>query len=318
MEVIRTIIIPILIIVVILGILMHFYTIREGFDGAWTDNFQNAATMCASNPSGVLVFAINNQSQFFPVCFTSGITNADPVFNNSNPMVRVISKPGIQVNLYSDLNGTGSIVASLPNPKSQIPTVGEFPNLNFKSIKVILPNSTTNTAPDSTGDLPNSYSGLPDVTCPTGSGTSKKTGGICAGPIPNDGTATNPTVVPVVTHDISGSMVDISGVDLSGNPFPNIPLNDLLGMFNISTTTNTTTTTPVPVADASVATTAAPPISLDTIKSMIRREVQNELDEEDNCGCQETPSIQQGCNVQKKKIDLSMNTQKDSIPCWGC
>jgi hypothetical protein len=164
-----------------------------------------------------------------------------------------------------------------------------------------------NTTTDKKGDLPNSYSGLPDVTCPTGSGTSKKTGGICSGPIPNDGTTTNPPV----TTDASGAMVDISGVDLSGNPFPNIPLADILSMFNIPTE-------PKPVATPSAATTAAPPISLDTLKSMIRKEVANEMEQDETCECEESPSIQQGCNVQKKKVDLSMNTQKDSIPCWGC
>jgi hypothetical protein len=181
-----------------------------------------------------------------------------------------------------------------------------------------------NTAKDSKGDLPNSYSGLPDVTCPKGLGISKKTGGICTGPIPNDGAmewidknfgnagGTNPPV-----PDVSGAIVDISGVDVSGNkyPYPNIPLADLLSMFNISTSA---ATTPTPVATASAATTAAPPISLDTIKSMIRKEITNELEEDEMCECEESPSIQQGCNLQKKKIDLSMNTQKDSIPCWGC
>jgi len=180
-----------------------------------------------------------------------------------------------------------------------------------------------NTATDSKGDLPNSYSGLPDVTCPKGLGTSKKTGGICSGPIPNDGAmewlnknfgnagGTDPPVPPTDT------VIDISGVDVSGNtyPYPNIPLADLLSMFNISTSAETT---PTPVATASAATTAAPAISLDTLKSLIRNEVTNEMKEDETCECEESPSIQQGCNVQKKKIDLSMNTQKDSIPCWGC
>jgi len=177
-----------------------------------------------------------------------------------------------------------------------------------------------NTAKDSKGDLPNSYSGLPDVTCPKGTGMSKKTGGICAGPIPNDGAVAwtgrdygnaGGTEPPV--PDVSGTIVDISGVDVSGNkyPYPNIPLADLLSMFSISTE-------PKPVATASAATTAAPPISLDTLKSMIRDEVTNEMKQDETCECEESPSIQQGCNVQKKKVDLSMNTQKDSIPCWGC
>jgi hypothetical protein len=188
-----------------------------------------------------------------------------------------------------------------------------------------------NTARDSKGDLPNSYSGLPDVTCPKGSGMSKKTGGICAGPIPNDGAVAwtgrnfgnaGGTQPPV--PDASGTIVDISGADVSGNAFsyPNIPLADLLSMFSISTskpkTTASDTTTPTPVATASAATTAAPPISLDTLKSMIRDEITNEMEEVEMCECEESPSIQQGCNVQKKKIDLSMNKQRDSIPCWGC
>jgi hypothetical protein len=177
-----------------------------------------------------------------------------------------------------------------------------------------------NTTTDSKGDLPNSYSGLPDVTCPKGSGMSKKTGGICAGPIPNDGAVAwtgrdygnaGGTELPV--PDASGTIIDISGVDVSGNtyPYPYIPLADLLSMFSISTE-------PKPVATASAATTAAPPISLDTLKSMIRDEVANEMEQDETCECEESPSIQQGCNVQKKKVDLSMNTQKDSIPCWGC
>jgi hypothetical protein len=306
--------------------------------------------MCGSNPSGVLVFAINKDSQFYPVCYTSGISNTDPVFNNSNLMIRAFSKPGMQVNFYSDVDGKGSIVASLPMQNSQIPTIGEFPNIKFKSIKVTPANTTVpgqsdptcpvgsyskvtggictgnNTAKDSEGDLPDSYSGLPDVTCPKGSGTSKKTGGICAGPIPNDGAVAwtgrdfgnaGGTQPPV--PDASGTIVDISGVDLSGNAYsyPNIPLADLLSMFNFSTST-TTTTTPTPVATASAATTAAPPISLDTLKSLIRKEVAKEMEEDEMCECEESPSIQQGCDVQKKKVDLSMNKQKDSIPCWGC
>ena len=317
MELIRTIILPTILLIIIVSIAMHFYTIREGFSGAWTDNLQTADEMCGSNPSGVLVFAINKDSQFFPVCYTSGISNTDPVFNNSNLMLRAFSKPGMQVNFYSDVDGKGSIVASLPMQNSQIPTIGEFPNIKFKSIKVTPANSTTaNAAPNVKGDLPNSYSGLPDVTCPKGSGTSKKTGGICAGPIPNE------IVIKPTVPDASGTIVDISGVDMSGNkyPFPNIPLADLLSMFSISISKPKATASdaPTPVATASAATTAAPPISLDTLKSLIRKEVVKEMEEDEMCECEESPSIQQGCDVQKKKVDLSMNKQKDSIPCWGC
>lgn len=350
MEVIRTIIVPILLLIVIIAISIRHYKIAEGFNSGWSsDPPPNPFQFC---PTGVVVLAINSSNQVHYECYKNGITNADAIFSSSNPIVNLEAPQGTTVSLYSDINGTGSIVASLPvqNEFNEPSFRSQLKGFKFKSIKVVLPPSTvpgppdptcsvgnysvvtggictgSNTATDSEGDLPDSYSGLPDVTCPKGSGTSKKTGGICAGPIPDDGAVawtgknfgnaggTNPPV-----PDVSGAIVDISGVDVSGNTYsyPNIPLADLLSMFNISTakpkTTDTTDTTPAPVATASAATTAAPTISADTIRSMIRDEIGNEM-----CECEETPSIQQGCIVQKKKIDLSMNKQKDSIPCWGC
>jgi hypothetical protein len=196
---------------------------------------------------------------------------------------------------------------------------------------------------DSTGDLPNSYSGAPDPTCTRGSGTSKKTGGPCTGAntsytnvttstsntFGNAGGSLIPTTRTVPTTRVLAS---ISESDLSYNPV--IPVLDTSGdMYNIyrfisDASDNSISTdasanpilnsilaaTAAPVKAAATSTTAATAtgLSTDTIKSMIRDEVTGQLASGQGCPveeeCEEEEEEEEGCNSS-----ISMKQGRDAL-----
>ena len=133
---------------------------------------------------------------------------------------------------------------------------------------------------DSTGDLPNSFSGAPDPTCTRGTGTSKKTGGPCTGAntsytnvitstsniFGNAGGSLIPTTKIVPRNSLLAS---ISESDLSYNPvIPILDNSDDGDMYNIyrfardgsdNLVSTDASANPVPAALASVLAAMAAP-----------------------------------------------------------
>jgi len=253
----------------------------------------------------------------------------DPIRTIIVPILLLIVIVAISTYLY---------IEGFANERDPTCPVGYY---NLKGV----PCSGNNPVLDSTGDLPNSFSGAPDPTCPRGSGTSKKTGGICTGSNLNYnyGTATTtsnvfgnaggsliPTTRTVPTNRVLAS---ISESDLSYNPVvPVLDNSDNGDMYNIyrfardgsdNLVSTDASANPVPAALASVlaamaaparATTAAatpativPGPSTDDIKSMIHDEVVGQL------------ASGQGCPVEEEECEeecessVSMNQGRDAL-----
>jgi len=215
-----------------------------------------------------------------------------------------------------------------------------------------VPCSGNNPNKDSTGDLPNSYSGAPDPTCPRGSGTSKKTGGLCTGTNTgyNYGTA---TATSNLFGNAGGSIVpttkvlaSVSESDLSYNPV--IPVldnsNDMYNIYKFvsdgSDNLVSTDASANPILNSILAATAAPAKAIpapapatatvpgpstDDIKSMIRDEVTGQLASGQGCPvaeeeceeeCDSSVSMKQGRDALAKRCKPYVAT--NHIPCWGC
>jgi hypothetical protein len=202
-----------------------------------------------------------------------------------------------------------------------------------------VPCSGKNSVLDSTGDLPNSYSGAPDPTCPKGSGTSKKTGGPCTGANTgyNYGTATAtsnlfgnaggsliPTTRTVPTNRVLAS---ISKSDISYNPV--IPVlntsddmysifrfvsdgsdnsvstdasaNPILNSLLAATAAPAKATKATKAATATTATTATTGPSTNDIKSMIHDEVVGQLASGQGCPVAEEEEEECDSSVSMKQ-----------------
>ena len=194
---------------------------------------------------------------------------------------------------------------------------------------------------DSTGDLPNSYSGAPDPTCLQGTGTSKKTGGICTGVNPS---YTNiASILSNIFGNAGGSILPTSsGVastsqsDLSYNPVISVGDSDDSDMYNIyklasdgsdNLVSTDASANPVPAALASVLAGMAAPAratttgktgktgtagtttgpSTDDIKSMIRDEVTGQLASGQGC-----PVEEEVCE-EECESSVSMKQGRDAL-----
>jgi len=104
-------------------------------NGQWTNDITGSIENCTN---GVLVAQVKVGSRYvyYPVCFPNGTTNVSSEFNNTNTSVIAYSQIGTAVTFYSGLDATGDVVGSLPQNNSNN---GQYPNMRFKSIKVVMP-----------------------------------------------------------------------------------------------------------------------------------------------------------------------------------
>jgi hypothetical protein len=202
-DLIRTIILPVLLLIVIVAIGFYFYRGGEGFFnyvGDLTNSYSgdpdptcprggprstktggictgpvvntptttttttttpvgwisDISTMIGKCEKGVLVSQIRsgNKLEYYPYCFPNGITNADSVFGTTNKMTAAFSQSGTIATFYSGADGTGTIVGQLPQTNSQYPNIGQFPDMMFKSIKVVLPAGSTSAPPTPSSGSP--------------------------------------------------------------------------------------------------------------------------------------------------------------------
>ena len=253
----------------------------------------------------------------------------DPIRTIILPVLLLTIIVGISTYLYTE---------GFANERDPTCPVGSY---NSKGVLCSGKNTTT----DSTGDLPNSYSGAPDPTCTRGSGTSKKTGGPCTG------ANTSYTNVTTSTSNVFGNaggslipttrivprnrvLASISESDLSYNPV--VPVLDTSGdMYNIyrfisdaSDNSISTDASANPILNSILAATAAPAkaatstgttgtagtttatgLSTDTIKSMIRDEVTGQLASGQGCFVEECEEEEE----EECESSISMKQGRDAL-----
>jgi len=216
----------------------------------------------------------------------------------------------------------------------------------------------TNKTTDSTGDLPNSFSGAPDPTCARGSGTSKKTGGTCTGANPtyNYGTA---TATPNLFGNAGGSVMPTNTPRttttqsaLTYNPNEFSPLldasdNDMYNVYRFVSDSSGSSTDPSanPViaalanilngvsasapasAPASASASAAPlPKKPSTTTAAVDDGIVGHLAGGQGCPIEEEECCEVDCEESismKQGRTLKKNKCKpyvatNNVPCWGC
>jgi hypothetical protein len=309
MNPLRSIIMPLLLLTAVVAVGVYYYRMSEGFgnrddnyapNGQWTSSISSSIRDCTQ---GVLVAQIQNglNKEYYPFCFPNGVTNADNTFNNTNKSVSAYSKKGTVVTFYSDVNATGDIVGSLPQNGEQN---GQFLNMQFKSIRVIMPESTSRSG---SGARSGSGSGARSGSGRSGSGSGRSgsgSGRSGSGARSDSGSGSGSASCDYPDNLLANSKASLS-LDFEYDGEKSYLSKEHEEAHRLQ----------------------AEELSKMNIKNTIYNELLSELgkgtgnrvsyDEECDDECDEdTPAAQQGCAAEEQKEKYAK--KKDNIPCWGC
>ena len=251
----------------------------------WTHSITNEITSCLSD--GVLVNQIRQSpdgNTNYPMCFKNGITNAEKQFTLSNVSTEVFAPPGATTTLYSDISGTGTVVATFPLSS---PTPNQAPNITFKSIQVNLPKGTTYTSSDD----PYLVKLLKDA----GYGGTTASRNYTTSNVPGVVDTSNPYVATILNN-------------ISGTTWPNYTSQQHQDAAQKQTTDMTTT--------------QLRSVAQNEVMSQLGTGTGNQTYYEDDCDdcedeCESSPSMKQGKSVPCLN-DWWVNSKKSNVPCWGC
>ena len=252
----------------------------------WTHSITNEITSCLSD--GVLVNQVRTSSDGktnYPMCFKNGITTADPQFNKSNVLTAVFAPPGATTTLYSDISGTGTVVATFPLSSA---TPNQAPNLTFKSIQVNLPKGTTYTSEED----PYLVKLLKDAGYGTYPSSYK----------------TNITSNVSSTIDISNPYVATILNNISGSSWP-----DYTSQEHKEATEKQTADVTKTELEAAVKNEVMSQLGTGTANQTYYEEDCEEEEDE----CESSPSMKQGKTLPCLN-DWWVNSKKSNVPCWGC
>ena len=276
-------------------------------NSAWTYSITDNVLMCSSQ-NGVLIAQhnkdTNGRTKYYPVCYASGQTNVDAVFNTSNIATYVFSPANSTVSLYASTGGTGSVVAKT-NGSGQ----DQFTNAQFKSINVVLPPGTVSGVPTS-GNIIGNSSGYNSYTNTTGSNLTANS------------TYANSILNNILLHELAEKSKAELQLHINYNHHKRNKWPSHMSQEHEE---------------------AEEMQCEEEEEQLMKEEVQNKLcnnlgrttcnqtyyddkkDEDDCNDSNNSPAINQGReqHASKKKmkcptIDTSKYIRKDSIPCWGC
>jgi len=278
---------------------------HHAVNSAWTYSITDNVEMCSSQ-NGVLIAQknvdTNGRTKYYPVCYSSGKTDVDSVFNTSNIATFVFSPANSTVSLYASTGSTGTVVA-----KSNGSGQDQFTNVQFKSIDIVLPSGTVSGVPTD-GHIIGHRSGYNSYTNRTGSNL----------------TANSNYANSILNNILLNELAERSEAELS-----------------LHVNYNNHNQTPEWPSHTSQEHEDAEEMQCEEEEKRLKKEeVQNKLcdnlgrttcnqtyydDKKEKDECNDSPAVNQGReqSASKKKmkcptIDTSKYVRKDSIPCWGC
>ena len=146
----------VLAIAAVLYAIRYYFLAREGFETVLHNFKGDPFSACPGNT--VLISQMkkfgNTPVEYNTACYPDGLTNSDKIFNTESVSISILAPIQSNVTLYSDVNRTGKVVASLLagvpgmnllnkpiGPEYGIPVnmnFGMFKNIKFKSVMVVL------------------------------------------------------------------------------------------------------------------------------------------------------------------------------------
>ena len=254
----------------------------------WQHSITDAITSCLSD--GVLVNQVRTSTDGktnYPMCFKNGTTNAEKQFTLSNNSIQVFAPPGATTTLYSDISGSGTVVATFPLSSA---TPNQAPNLIFKSIQVNLPKGTTYTPSDDPYLLKlMKYAGYGETVQPP--------------PLVSNNTSNISPTISTYNPDVLKILNNITG-----SSWPKYASEEHEKASEVQT--------------ANVTTAELQSIVKNEVMSQLGTGTANQTyydceEEEEEDECESSPSMKQGKTLPCLN-DWWVNSKKSNVPCWGC